>query len=335
MILVTGATGFIGAYLVDELVRKGYDVIATGRNKFAQEYYENRKIPFIHLDVTNWEGFANLPHNGVDAVIHLAALLPANVKKNDARKYFSVNVMGTINVLEYCKLVGVRKIISTTSYADVQNLWDKNKPITEKTCRNFKFEGDHALYVISKNAASDLTEYYNKEYGIKNIIFRLPPVYGYGPHLEIYANGRYYKTGFQIFLEKAIKGEDIEIWGDSHITRDIVYVKDVVSAFILALESNGAQGLYNIGSGLPLSLDDQVKAIIKVFSPPGKKSKIVYRPDKKNKSASYIFDISKAKRDFGYTPKYIPFEKMLLDFKREMELNRFPFLTEMRKKDRI
>ena len=203
---------------------------------------------------------------------------------------------------------------------------------TEKASRDYKFVGDHAMYVISKNAATDIIEHYSQEYRINGIVFRLPPVYGYGPHSEIYVNGKYYKSGFQIFVEKAINSEDIEIWGDSHVTRDIVYIKDVISAFMLALESNRAHGLYNISSGMPLSLDEQVKAIIKVFSPKGRKSKIIYRPDKNNASSSYIFDIKKAKEDFRYEPKFIPFEKMLIDYKEEMESKRFSFLVESRKK---
>lgn len=332
MIIITGATGFIGAYLVDEMIREGFDVLACGRSKAGEEYYKSKGIPFARLDITDRKGFDKLPKDNVNAVVHLAALLPANVTDYDPIKYINVNVIGTINVLEYCRNSNIPKVISTASYADVQNIWKKGEPINEKVPRNFKFKGDHAVYVISKNAASDLMEHYNEEYGMQNIIFRLPPVYGYGPHLEIYVNGKYYKTGFQIFVEKAMKGEDIEIWGDSQTTRDIVYVKDVVSALILALKSNKAKGLYNISSGTPLSLDEQVKTTIKVFSQKGKKSKIIYRPDKKNNSASYIFDIRKAREDFGYVPKYVPFEKLLIDYKKEMELKRFPFLIEGRRK---
>ncbi len=90
---------------------------------------------------------------------------------------------------------------------------------TEKASRDYKFVGDHAMYVISKNAATDIIEHYSQEYRINGIVFRLPPVYGYGPHSEIYVNGKYYKSGFQIFVEKAINSEDIEIWGDSHQSR--------------------------------------------------------------------------------------------------------------------
>jgi len=334
MIIITGATGFIGTYLVDELVRQGFDVLATGRNKAAESYYKKMGIPFMRLDVTDEDNFNKLPQENVDAIVHLAALLPANVREYNPRDYINITVMGTINVLEYCIKNNVKKVISTTSYADVQNLWEKDKPIKEAASRDFKFIGDHAMYVISKNASADIITHYSQQYGMHGIVFRLPPVYGYGPHSEIYVNGKYYKSGFQVFLEKAMKGEDIEIWGNSQVTRDVVYVKDVVSAFALALKSDKAQGLYNISSGIPLSLDEQVKVTIKVFSPMNKKSKRIYRPDKKNNSTSYIFDISKAKKDFGYEPNFIPFEKMLVDYKKEMESKRFSFLVESRRKSK-
>jgi len=332
MIIVIGATGFIGTYLVDELLREGVDVIATGRNKTIAKYLKKKGVLFVELDITKKEDFKKLPTENIDAVVLLAALLPANVKNHNPFDYIKVNITGTLNVLEYCRLNNVKKLISTTSYADVQNLWSKNMPINETAKRDFKFTGDHTLYIITKNTASDLIEHYNQEYGMQGVVLRLPPVYGYGPHLEIYVNGKYYKSGFQIFVEKATKGESIEIWGDSNITRDIVYIKDVVSAFILVLKSTRAKGLYNITSGVPLSLDEQVKTTIEVFSPKNKPSEIIYQPDKKNASTSYIFDITKARQDFGYAPQFIPFKKMLLDYKSEMDKGEFDFLVKNRKK---
>ena len=334
MIIVIGATGFIGTYLIDQLVKEGVDVLACGRSKAGEEYYKNIGVPFMRLDITKEEDFNKLPTNDVKAVVLLAALLPANVKSYNPTNYINVNIIGTANVLEYCRKNGINKIVSTTTYADVQRLWDKDKPIRETANRSFRFTGDHAMYVISKNASTDIIEHYSQEYEIQGIVFRLPPVYGYGPHSEIYVDGKYYKSGFQIFIEKATKGEPIELWGDSSVTRDIVYVKDVVSAFISAVKSNKARGLYNIASGVPLSLDEQVKITIKVFSPKENPSKIVYRPDKKNASTSYIFDIIKAKKDFGYKPNFVPFEKMLIDIKKEMESERFNFLVESRRKEK-
>lgn len=326
MVVVIGASGFIGTYLVDQLIENGESVLATGRNSVAKKYYEGRGIPFVELDITSKKSFSLLPKENVDAVILLAALLPANVSQENPYLYVDVNIVGTLNVLEYCRENNIKKIISTTSYADLQNLWSADRILMADENRAFRLKGDHAVYVISKNAATDLILYYNEEYGMQGSIFRLPPVYGVGPHSALYVNGKWYKSGFQVFVDKAKAGEDIEIFGNKDVVRDIVYVKDVVMAFINAINSQNAIGVYNITSGESSSLEEQVKDIIEVFSPVDKRSRIIYRPEIMNNSSSYRFDIEKARKDFGYSPQYVPFKRLVEDYKKEMEKLKYPHL---------
>lgn len=326
MVVVIGASGFIGTYLVDQLIENGVSVLATGRNSVAKKYYEGRGIPFVELDITSKKSFSLLPKENVDAVILLAALLPANVSQENPYLYVDVNIVGTLNVLEYCRENNIKKIISTTSYADLQNLWSADRILMADENRAFRLKGDHAVYVISKNAATDLILYYNEEYGMQGSIFRLPPVYGVGPHSALYVNGKWYKSGFQVFVDKAKAGEDIEIFGNKDVVRDIVYIKDVVMAFINAINSQNAIGVYNITSGESSSLEEQVKDIIEVFSPVDKRSRIIYRPEIMNNSSSYRFDIEKARKDFGYNPQYVPFKRLVEDYKKEMEKLKYPHL---------
>ncbi len=330
MVIVIGGSGFIGSYLVEELLNEGYEVLVTGRNKGIQKHYEEIGIKFLEFDLTKEEDYKKLPTENVDGVILLAGMLPANVEEENVEDYFKVNVLGTIKVLEYCRKNNIKKLISTTSYADVRKSWDAEVALKEEEPRNFLYTGDHAIYVISKNAASDVMEYYNETYGMQCAAFRLPPVYGVGPHSTIYVNGKLYKTGIQTFIDNAKAGNPIEIWGDPEIKRDIVYVKDVAKAFVLALKSDKTKGLYNMTSGTQVTLKEQVETVIKLFSKEDNKSEIIYRKDKKNNTPSFIFDISKAKRDFGYEPKYLPFEKMMIDYKEELEKGRFDFLVESR-----
>lgn len=334
MIIVLGASGFIGTYLVDKLSEEGFEVLATGRNEKAEEFYKKRNIKYLKFNLEDPEDYKKLPTENIQAVILLAGLLPANVKRENVADYININVIGTINVLEYCKQNNIKKLISTSSYADVSKAWQADTAIKETEPRNFSFKGDHAVYVISKNASCDIIEYYNEEFGMQGAIFRLPPVYGVGPHSSIYVNGRYYKTGIQTFIENAEQGKPIEIWGDPNITRDIVYVKDVAKAFVQAIKSDKTKGLYNMTSGTSISLEEQVRTVIKIFSKKGNESEIVYRKDKKNNTPSFLYDISKAKRDFGYEPEYLPFEKMMFDYKKELESGRFDFLIESRKKEK-
>lgn len=336
MVVVIGATGFIGMYTVDALLKAGKKVLATGRNKQLGKKLENMGANFATLDITNSEDFEKLPQTGVEGVILLAGLLPANTKADlldneNAADYFEINVIGAIHVLEYCRRNGIKKVIGSCSYSDVSGAWGKGYPITEEEPRNFKYTGDHAVYVISKNACNDVMEYYNQQHGMQCAWFRFPPVYGVGPHGTIYVNGKAYKSGIATFIDNAMNGEDIELWGNPHIKRDIIYVKDVAKAYVLALESNKTYGLYNMTSGTQLDLEEQARAVIDVFGK-GKGSKIVYKPEKPNNTPSFWYSMEKAKRDFGFVPQYTNYHDMMIDYKNELESGRWDVLVESRHK---
>lgn len=324
MIVVIGASSFIGTYLVDALVKSGKEVFATARSPRYEKYYRDRGISFARFDLSRKEDIALLPTSGVEAVVLLAAMLPANMAgEEDPYKYIDANITGTLNVLEYCRKNNIRKLISTTSYADLKGHWGEGRPVGDDELRSYELSGDHAVYVISKNAAADLIEYYNNSYGMSGCVFRFPPVYGVGPHSVLYADGVMRKSGFQIFIDKALAGEDIEIYGDD-VYRDIVYIDDVVDAFIAALESPRAKGMYNIMSGHGTTLEEQARAVVEVFSrPEGPRSKIIRRRDIPNGCSSYSFSIEKARRDFGYNPKYITFKQLVEAYRKELESPRF------------
>lgn len=334
MVIVFGAGGFIGTYLTTQLVADGRDVIASDIGEIGEAYYEKEGIPFRRVDITSESDFERLPQKGVEAVVHLAAVQPANVseQKYDPADYIRVNVLGTLNILKFCQRTGVPKIIYACSHRNTQGMWEEKDgtPIRESDGRSIKFTGDYAMFSISESAAADCVEHYAETYGIEGVVFRLPPVYGYGPHTEIFKDGKPLKTGFQVFIENAENGQPIELWGDPTNGRDIVYVKDVVSAFELALAKRGIGGLYNISSGRKLSLEEQAKSIIRVFSPPDRPSEIRYRREKPNLIESYFYDITKAKRVMGWEPKY-SFEDMLIDYRKEMESGRFDYLVEKRR----
>lgn len=323
MILIIGATGFIGMYTAEAFLKNGYQVLATGRNEKIGEALAKEGASFERLDITKEADFEKLPSTGISGIVLLAGLLPANTTadlcdEDNSADYFKVNVIGTINVLEWARKHNVKKVIGACSYADVRGAWKKDYAITEEEPRNFSFTGDHSVYVISRNAANDVMEYYNQQHHMCCAWFRFPPVYGVGPHGTINVNGKPYKSGIQTFIENAMEGKDIEIWGDPGISRDIIYVKDVARAYVLAMESDKTYGLYNMTSSVPLTLLDQAKTVIDVFGN-DKGSKIVFCPEKKNNTPSFLFSMEKAKRDFGFVPEYTDFKKMMEDYKKEME----------------
>ncbi len=333
MIIIVGATGFIGTYLIDELLKQGKDILGTYYNNSSinNYYFNNPKIKMIKLDISRKEDFKKLQPQNVEAVILLSSLLPANIKGTENKeKYIRINILGTLNVLNFCKENNIKKIISTTTYADVKNLWSSNNAINENQLRSYSLIGDHAVYTITKNAASDLIEHYNQEFQLQGSIFRLPPVYGAGPHSDIYVNGILRSSAVNTFINNAINGKDIEIWGNRNLKRDIVYIKDVVQAFIKAIGTNKSIGMYNISSGKTVTLEDQASIIIKTFSTTRNTSKIIYKPQYPNNTKSFLFDITKAKNDFNYEPEYTNFKDMMIDYKKELETDKIKYLIKTR-----
>jgi UDP-glucose 4-epimerase len=333
MIIIFGAAGFIGTYLVEHLTGEGYSVLSADVSEIGEEYFKKQGLPYMHLDVTQKDAFKRLPGEGVEAVIHLACVQPANVSEElyDPADYIKVNIIGTLHILEYCRSAAVKKIIYASSHRNTQGLWEQGKAIREEDGRALKYTGQYAMFSISESAAQDCVEHYRQQYGIQGITFRLPPVYGYGPHTEIFWQGKPIKTGFQIFVENAVASKTIELWGDCEKGRDIIYVKDVVSAFSMALKSENAAGLYNITSGRSISLREEAETIVKVFSGENGKPEIRREPGKPNSIEPFVYDNGKAKRDFGWVPQY-SFEDMLIDYKREKEAGRFSFLLEKRRR---
>ncbi|MBO5622675.1 MAG: NAD(P)-dependent oxidoreductase [Butyrivibrio sp.] len=328
MYIIIGASSFIGVYTADEFLKQSCEVIVTGRKNKFKEHYDKLGVKYINLDLVNEADFEQLPKEGVEGVILLGGLLPANAEVNldedeNAADYFRINTIGTINVLEYCRKNGIKRVISNCSYADVRGAWGK-KAITEEEPRDFIYKGDHAVYVFSKNAANDTMEYYNQQHGMKNAWFRFPPVYGVGPHDSLYINGTLRKSGLKIFIDNASEGKDICIFGNPNLSRDVVYVKDVAHAYYLAMKSENTYGLYNMTSGRGVTLQEQAEVIADLWAPSSdKKSKITYKPEVQNNTPSYLFSMEKAKKDFGFVPAYADFRVMMTDYKKDLDANKY------------
>jgi UDP-glucose 4-epimerase len=330
-ILVLGAAGFIGTYLVDELVALGYDVTASDLAQPNGNSFWRDDVSFVPIDITRKADFDALKGGRFDVVVHVAACQPAKVGPDqyDPADYIKVNVLGTLNVLEFCRSCSAEKIIYASSHRNTQALWASRSVIREEDGRGIKFTGEYAMFSISESAAQDCVTYYQEQHGLTGIIFRLPPVYGYGPHTEIFKDGKRIKTGFQIFIEKAQACEPLEIWGNADIGRDIVYIKDVTSAFVKAIASPTARGLYNIASGRGLTLREQAQTIAELYWGSATQPSFIEVPSRSNDMEAFVYDISKAERELQWAPRY-DFRAMLLDYKKESEIGRFRHLVDKR-----
>ncbi len=324
-VLVVGASSFVGVYQVEEMMKetsKWGGVVGTGRNPRFKEHYEERGVPYYNIDICNPESFKVLDKYQFDAAILFATMMPSNVSRNgdddDASEYYKVNVIGTLNVLEYCRKHDIKKVISFGTRFDCR-LYDKKTVITEDTPLNYSLTDDHAAFVLSNNAKWDVMRYYNEKYGMNNVFFRIPTIFGVGPHGGYYKDGAYRKSGIQIFIDKASKGDPIEIYGDPNTLKDILYVKDLNLGIMNALEIPESKGFYNISYDQNFKLNDIVKAIVEVFSNNNHISSIIQRPEIPNNGGFPIMDTSKLKRDIGFNPVYSDIVDMIRDYKREYD----------------
>lgn len=318
-IIVFGATGGIGAYTIMHLFdTKKYDLIAVGHRKNDNGFFEGYGIPYYSVDIADYNTFGCLPKEDVYAVVNMAGVLPAI--KYEPRMYISSFTMGQLNVLEYMREVGCRKIIFAQTPADLWYLQNTTDPMPADAQRSFPPSTDHSIYAIAKNAAIDITQYYRNTYGIQWFALRFFNVYMYNPNPFYHVDGVKRWISFRLIIEKARKGEDIEVWGDPTRSKEMVYVKDVARLIEQCIENNDACGIYNVGSKHQVTLEEQIDGIIEVFTE-GKKSKKIYRPDKPDALFNHL-DISKSVKDLGYAPKY-SYIDWLIDFKEEEKTNRF------------
>ena len=324
-IVVFGATGTLGTYLVDALQENGYDVFACARRNIDRHRYEAKGVRCASVDIVARSGFDLLPPSDVCAVVQIAGAMPSRMVGYRPQTYIDVNITGTLNVLEYARSIGAGRLIYMQSHSDVAGHWNSPTPIAADAPRSINYRGDHAVYIITKNAAVDLAEHYHQEYGLRTVLLRLPTIYCYTPLNEMYVNGQKRSIAYLYMIERALRGQPLEIWGDPSVVKDMVYVKDYTQVVSGAIESDVAQGMYNVGTGVGTSLEQQISGIIDVFSPEDNRSQKIYRPDKPSQ-AGYVYDISKTRKDLGYAPRYF-YVDMLNDMKKEMENTRFAKLA--------
>lgn len=329
-IIIFGATGNVGSYVFkyakEYFENKDYEVIASGRRK--TDFFEKRGIKYYSVDLSKKGDFDVLPTENVYAVIYLAAEIPSYMDNYSAEKYVNSNIIGAFNVLEYCRKVKADRILFSTTVFDISLSAKPGVVLKPDMPLNFSYKGDHAVYVITKNTAIELMKHYYEEYGLKYFVFRFPTIYNYSSYHYYFPNGVKTKRPLYTMIERAMKGEDIELWGDPNYSKDMVYVDDCAQMICKAVEVNRDHGFYNVGTGKPITMQEQIETIIDVFSPKDKKSKIIYKPEKPV-GGGFLMDITNAKEELGYEPKF-SCRDLFENYKKEMELDRF---ADLRRKD--
>ena len=286
-ILVTGGAGFIGSNLVDRLIGKGDKVVIIDNLSTGKIENVRNGAKFYQLDICNKKIVDVFKKENIDIVYHKAAQV--DVQKSIENPIFdgNVNILGTINILEACKATNAKKIIYSSSaavYGDPKYLGiDEEHPINPIS-----------YYGISKYTPENYMRMYNELYNIDYTILRYSNVYGIGQ--ESKGEGGI----IDIFIKKLLKGESPIIFGDGSITRDFIYVEDIVEANIKAL-NRGSKEVFNIGTGKETSIKELFHMIKKIMDID---IKAEYGKEQKGDIKNSFFNINKAKEKLGWTPQY-------------------------------
>lgn len=327
-IIVFGATGNLGAYTAVYLKNEGFDVIAVGGRKSDNGFFIKRGMQYFSMDIRDPKDFQKLPTKDIYAVCNFASSLPSRYEY-DPINLFETITIGTLNVLNWMVKTGCKKIIFPQTPSDMARYHNNHSVIPDDAPRHFPLTGDHAVYTIAKNAAVDLMEHYRAEYKISFFALRFFTIYQYHPNPYHYADFKRRMMPYRFLMERASKGLPIEIWGDAKKAKEMVYIKDFVRLVKDCIDSDLPGGCYNVGNGWQVSLEDQIKGIIEVFSPENKKSEIIYRPEMPDPLEN-AFSMEKTFRDFKWRPRYSYIDQ-LKDIKHEMETEPFAELWGTRK----
>jgi dTDP-L-rhamnose 4-epimerase len=334
--LVTGGAGFIGSFIVDELVKQGHKVRIydnlepqVHQGKFPE--YLNKEAEFIQGDVRDYESLKKAI-DGVDVVFHKAAMVGVGQSQYEIKRYVDVNIGGTANLLDIIanEKTRVSKIIvaaSMSSYGEGQyecercgtvnpllrseeqmedQDWELYCPSCQQPLRPLPTNEEKRLecnstYATTKKTQEEMVLNIGATYGISAVAFRYFNVYGPRQSLS-----NPYTGITAIFLSRIKNDHSPVIFEDGLQTRDFISVHDIVRANILAMEDEALSGYYNIGTGRPKTIRGIAETLITLY---GKTlSPEITNRFRKGDIRHCFADITKAKVAFGYTPQ-VSFEE--------------------------
>jgi UDP-glucose 4-epimerase len=292
--LVTGGAGFIASNLVDALLDRGDEVtvvdnLSTGRIENLVGA-RRRGIAFHEADITDAERLTTLVAGArPDIVFHLAAQIDVRKSIEDPAWDASVNVGGTINVLDAARRAGVKRVVNTSTggaiYGDVDAI-----PTPETTPPR-----PMAAYGTSKLCAETYCGWYERLYGLSAVTLRYGNVYG--PRQDPLGEAGV----IAIFCGKLMSGERPTIFGDGRQTRDYVFVADVVAANLAAASHPEAHGVYNVGTGRERSVLEVLAALRRAAGVGDDELQPEFAPARLGELQRSALDVSRARAELGFT----------------------------------
>jgi len=287
--LVLGGAGFMGAHLVELLVREGIAV-----RVFDQPGAAARRLAAVKDKVELIEGnFQNKSEvaravEGCETVFHLiGTTVPASSNRDPVFDVES-NVVATLRLLEACVQAKVKRVIFSSSGGTVYGAAER-LPIPETHPTE-----PRSSYGITKLATEKYLALFRHLHGLDSVVLRIANAYG--PGLPV--GGEQGAVG--VFLKCLKRNEPITIWGDGSVVRDYVYVGDVARAFRAALDHRSTHHLFNIGTGRGVSLKELIALAERVT---GCKATVDYRPGRAADVPANVLDASLARQELRWTPE--------------------------------
>jgi len=288
-VLVLGAGGFIGSHLVDALVARGYPVRALDR--FAPNVAPLfRHDPAIELVNANFLNRGDLTEalDGVDTVVHLVSTTNPATAENDPLIDIETNVRGSVQLFDQCVQSGVRRVLYASSGGTVYGDRFSDAPISET---------DPTLpvspYGIGKLSVENYLRYFRRKFGLDSVTFRVANPFGERQPF-------WKKQGvIPIFLEAITHRRPITVMGDGSMTRDYVYVTDVTDMIADSVGRTAVHDVYNLGSGVAISVNDVIGAIEHVTGIEAIRNQV---PAPSTFVHSSVLDMSRYTAEFGAHP---------------------------------
>lgn len=290
-ILVTGGAGFIGGHLVDALLDAGASVrvidnFSTGRREVLAPKLS--RIELVEGDLCDPEATARAVH-GVDTVFHEAAVPSVSRSLVDPVNSNRANVTGTVELLQACRVAGVRKLVyaaSSSAYGDTEVL-PKVETMTPKPL---------SPYAVSKLAGEQYVSVFGRLFGFETVSLRYFNVFG--PRQDPKSE---YAAVIPRFVTRMLRGERPLILGDGEQSRDFCFIENVVSANLLAAKASTAGEVVNIACGARVTLNALVSMINQELG-----THIVpeYGPTRAGDVRHSLADISAAQALLGYRVRY-------------------------------
>ena len=283
--IVTGGAGFIGSHMVDILLDRGYrvrvvDNLVGGRESNLSDHSGDPDLAFEKMDIRELQPGSTV-FSGARYVFHFAGIGDIVPSIEKPIEYMSVNVQGTVHVLECARHVGVKKFVyaaSSSCYGLADTPTREDHPIDPQY-----------PYALSKYQGEQSVLHWHNVYGLPVNSIRI--FNAYGPRVR--TTGAYGAV-FGVFFKQKLAGKPFTVVGDGTQKRDFLFVTDVATAFLAAAETDHVGEIYNLGAGNP----QNVNRLIELLG-----GDVVYVPKRPGEPDCTWADISKIRRHLAWSPE--------------------------------